>query len=769
VPRLRKRALAPLAAGTVALALLLAIGPVGGAGARPVPSRPVAAPPTGSLLSLPFAARAGFDAAYAREVADPLPATASQSVDVVFRGGNLSLGPGLHGGPTPVGRFADADGLPAGAYAAAERYFAAAGLRVTHAWPDRLLLSLSGAPAAIDRAFGTTLLAGAYRGHPAVFPSSAPSLPAGLEREVAGVVGLSSGFDSFSLALAAPTAGGPATLPTTSTVMPGMARSLYETSPLYNLTGGATYPTGETIALVLWGPGYDPSDIRTFFADDYPSSFPAPQIDPYPVDGAPSPGPGPLRGSPGLAPEELTLDIEWSGSIAPGATIDAVYTSSGAQGPSVSNLTDAIDRALSLPGVSVISMSFGTNESADASLRAAWEPLFSEAANRHITVLAATGDTGGDGEKNCAGGPAPEYPSISPEVIAVGGTAVTIDRTPLGAITGYTEAGWSGSGGGFSTGFSAPGWQRVGSAGTTINASGGRRGVPDVSATAADNFLYFNGSDDEADGTSFATPLWSGIVADLDAHIGHALGFFTDRLYHFAANETGGAADNGLVDITSGQNCVATATNGWDAVTGWGTPRAVLLYEQLAGSFVNLTLRASPSTVAPGGAVAVTAVVANASSGRRIADTAVDLRLVSASTIGPCTGTFDADGDRTNATGVVTAKLRVPGCYLGSHAVASASVATDKLYGKATDRVAVNLLGFVPGLGALGEPPYSYLLFGAIDGGAIAVGAWLGRRRRPPFPAGPAPTAIVPPPAGAAAAPPDVPAPPPEPPPTAGA
>jgi len=717
-----------------------------------------------------FAERAGYSATYRSNTVGAVPLEEAQSVDVVFQPTNGSRATAEGGALVSAPKFAEDHGLSTAAYAAAESYFVREGLEVVHTWPDRLALSLRGSPVALDRAFATTLLRGAYDGHPAVFPAVPPALPPTIESEVAAVVGLSSGYTTFSLALtpSVPAVGGVgsgASPAAASSFLPGMARSLYGLSGLYNLSGGAAYATDRSIALILWGAGYAPSDVDTFYADDYPSTFPAPTIAPYPVDGAPAPSEGALSANDQLSVEEMTLDIEWSGSMAPGATLDAVY----AAAPSTSNLTDAFETALSLPGVSAISMSFGAPEPESTSLESAWNPLFSEAAHRGITVLAATGDTGGDLNSSCSGGPAPEFPATSPQVLAVGGTDVTVDRNGLGTITGYSEAAWSDSGGGYSKDYRAPGWQLVKSAKSAIQANGGGRGTPDISASADTNFLYYDGANQQADGTSFATPLWAGLVTELDVHIGHALGFFTDRLYHVAANETAGGAYDGVVDVQGGGNCVdPTAGAGWDPATGWGTPRGALLNTELAGSFVNISLAEEPSTVAPGGSMTLRVHVANWSTGAPLTDTPVVLRLAGGSAVGPCTGVFESINVTSNGTGDAQASLPVPACYLGSHAVASAGVETDRLYGHSSVRVSVNLLGFLPSLEWLGDAPYSYLLYASIMAVAIGAGGWLGRRRPPTLTVvpGPAPPPGVTAPRVTPPAAPPVPPPPPPAPPT---
>ena len=689
-----------------------------------------------------FGSRAGYSPTYLAEVGDALPASGTVPVEVTF------VSP-----------------LTVAAYDAALALFRADGMRVTATDPDRLSVGLAGAAALVGTAFSTQLLAGTFRNSPVLFPASPPSLPSGVESEVAGVVGLSSGFATFSFDLqpVQVRSAGPDTLsPASSTeVTPALARQFYRFSPLYNLSGGyrnATYPVRNSIAVVLWGDGYAPSDLEAFFSNPqyYPSVFPQPKIVPHPVDGAPEPANGSVLSPDTRAVEELTLDTEWAASMAPGATIDVVYGPDGSApsySPSNAELTAALSEAASL-NVSAISMSFGTTDSTDSGLVSAWTPLLAEAQSKGITVLAATGDAGGD-TTACSGTPAPEYPASSPEVVAVGGTSLSVNRGVLGQLQ-FSESGWNDSGGGFSTQFAAPLWQEVGSAAGPVEASG-YRGMPDVSASAADDFLYFNGTGMAAAGTSFATPIWAGLVADIDAKWGQSLGFFTPNLYRIGAEEPMGTIGIGLADVTGNANCVASAGTGWDEVTGWGSPRADVLYEDLLGTFVNITLVVDRTTIPPGGSVGVQAVITNRTTGSLIASVVVDLSFSADTNLGPCTGTFGAATPTTDAYGQVSARFSVPFCYLGEHAFVNASVTTTQYYGTTGLRVAVNLLGFVPALSFLEEPPWAYVGYSVIVGAAAVGGAWIGRPREPP--AGPSRAALPPP------SPPSAPVPPATPPP----
>ena len=735
LPFAGRSAIALLVGAASVLAAMLIV-PVGAPSS--VGGRSVLASPSPSLAGSPFAARAGFSPDVLAGAVPIGPAAGNLTVEVTFT-----------------------SALDAVAYRAASSYFHAQGLTVGPNDAGRLAMRLVGPAAAVGRAFGTSLEDARWNGSQVRLPTSAPSLPAPLQAEVAGVTGLANGLSSFSFSVtpAVPASEDPdgAALATGPNEMtPGLARQLYGLSDLYNISGGASNASKLSIAVILWGNGYQPSDISAFYAQDYPSSFPIGAVVPHPIGDAPYPKDGAATEANSETVEELTIDIEWAESMAPGATIDVVYAPNG-PGPSFSptsaNLTAALATAVAL-NASAISMSFGTAESSDGSLSSSWSSLFATATSRGTTLLAATGDFGGD-TSACSGVPSPQYPASAPQVIAVGGTDVTIHH-PTGGPTTFSESAWNDSGGGFSSQFSAPSWQEVGSAAGPIKANG-HRGMPDVSATAAFNLVYYNGFNDAAAGTSFATPLWAGLVTSIDAKWGHALGFFTPNLYHVGASEATHAIGTGLADITAGHNCLASAGPGWDEATGWGSPRANILYYDLLGSFVNIRLQVAHSAVPPGGSLAVSAEVANRTTGAPLAGIAVNLSIAADTDLGPCTGTFTLAERVTNASGGVQATVSVPLCYLGQHANVNATVSTSRLYGSSGERVGVNLLAFDPALEQLDRPPWAYVTFVVVVGSACILGAWLGRPRAsavPRRPRGPAPS-------GGAAAGPAPPAPPP--------
>src|SRR5947207_2709588 len=135
---------------------------------------------------------------------------------------------------------------------------------------------------------------------------------------------------------------------------------------------------------------------------------------------------------------EIALDVEWVHAIAPKANMVLVEANSS----STVNLIQAgVNYARNRSDVSVVSMSFGLNE---YSTETSMDTYFQTPSNHQgVTFLASTGDSGSPGG----------YPAYSPNVVAVGGTSLTMNRS-TGAYT--SESGWSGSGGGISGYVSKP-------------------------------------------------------------------------------------------------------------------------------------------------------------------------------------------------------------------------------------------------------------------------------------------------------------------------
>ncbi len=204
---------------------------------------------------------------------------------------------------------------------------------------------------------------------------------------------------------------------------------------------------------------------------------------------------------------EEALDVESAHAIAPGAQIVLVEANS----QSVSDLMAAVGTAANQPGVSVVSMSWGFPEgqAVFAADEAAYDSVFNAPG---VTFVASTGDYGAAD---------PEYPAYSPNVLAVGGTSLTLN----GDNSYNSETGWGyqsssvgafiGSGGGISLYEPEPAYQQG-------VQSTGYRTTPDVSLDAdpatgawiADPYNLDPSNPFEiVGGTSLSAPAWAGLVA----------------------------------------------------------------------------------------------------------------------------------------------------------------------------------------------------------------------------------------------------------------
>ena len=133
------------------------------------------------------------------------------------------------------------------------------------------------------------------------------------------------------------------------------------------------------------------------------------------------------------------------------------------------------------------------------------------------------------------------------------------------------------TGGGVSSIFPLPPWQAKAKV-PAPPASAGGRGVPDVAGDADPTTGYqirVDGQLIDIGGTSAVAPLWAGLIAVANNHLGAKVGFIQPAIY------ASGAAD-AFNDITQGDNGAFKAGPGWDACTGLGSPIAARLIPWLA-------------------------------------------------------------------------------------------------------------------------------------------------------------------------------------------
>ena len=287
---------------------------------------------------------------------------------------------------------------------------------------------------------------------------------------------------------------------------------------------------------------------------------------------------------------EITLDVEWSHAIAPGANIDLVLSKTDNDADILSAERFAVEHNLG----DVISQSFGENESCvDPMVLKAEHRLFQEATRKGITLLASAGDSGA-AELTCDGTSevkAASSPASDPLVTSVGGTQLQADPH-TGAY--QSEVVWSAAvdvvdgagGGGFSAIYQRPEYQE----GVAGISRGGGRGVPDISYNASvnDGVLVFltippiGGTNELVSvfgGTSAGSPQWAGLTVLANQLARHRLGFLNNALYFIGKTPLSRVSFH---DITSGDNSFDaimgfSAQRGWDAASGWGTPKANVL------------------------------------------------------------------------------------------------------------------------------------------------------------------------------------------------
>jgi len=151
------------------------------------------------------------------------------------------------------------------------------------------------------------------------------------------------------------------------------------------------------------------------------------------------------------------------------------------------------------------------------------------------------------------------------------------------------------TGGGISDFFALPDYQKTIDIPPSTNDHKVRRGVPDVSGDADPQTgyeIFVDGQSSVFGGTSAVAPLMAGLTARLNQQAGKAVGFLNPVLYHQA--ETAGV----FHDVTQGSNGSYSASAGWDACTGLGSPDGT----KLLGVF--LPKQAAQRTTATSGKMA---------------------------------------------------------------------------------------------------------------------------------------------------------------------
>jgi subtilase family serine protease len=509
-------------------------------------------------------------------------------------------------------QFAARFGMAESDISAVENWLQQQGFSIDSIARSQNAIHFSGSALQVERAFQTEMHTYKVNGVSHFAPSKAVSMPAAMASAVLGVRNL----DDFrpqphvffkKRGNARPSfTGGGSTNANNEIIFfaPGDIATTYDIKPLYS--AGNT-GVGQSITLV------GQSSIQMTDIEDFQTAAGLTVKDPslylVPVSGASAESDGDEG--------ESDLDVEWSGAIATGATINFVYVGNNPSYGAFDALVYAIDENIG----TIISSSYGTCETALGTFTL--ESSFEQAATQGQTIMAAAGD---DGSTDCSGitnlttaqqeALAVDYPGSSPNVTSMGGTSIssTADNGDYLIVgDGYWEAdsgssdivnsvqkyipeiawnddalsvsfggGLASGGGGTSALFPKPTWQ-TGVPG--LSSSIANREVPDLSLYASPywpGYLFCSsdsgangpwqqgqtssctaGFEDSATGdltaaggTSFDAPIFSGMLALLSQKAGYGVGQgegLINPTLYSLASNTGTYA-SAFHDITSGNN-----------------------------------------------------------------------------------------------------------------------------------------------------------------------------------------------------------------------
>lgn len=569
--------------------------------------------------------------------------------------------PNFHHWLTPEA-FADRFGLSTSDTSKVTAWLQSEGLTVKQTARSRNWIAFSGSAGQISHALSTSIHRYNVNGQTHIANAVEPSVPEALADVVNGFIGL----DDFRMK-AASTKFHPIdpnyTLGTSHYLAPEDWSTIYDVTPLQSSYDG----TGQSIAIV------GASDILLSDIHAFRTRFNLPANDPKLI---------PYDTDPGFNGDQLeaNLDLEWSGAIAPKATIYYIY------GP---DAITAVIAAIELNAAPVLSISFGACEIEFPALL--FRTITQQGNAQGITILAASGDPGAAGcdrqgiQTFATRGLAATFPANLPEVTGVGGTQFddsngtywsTKNSPNSGSALSYIpEVAWNESApgfglaatsGGVSTLIGKPGWQVAPGV-----PNDGARDIPDVAMAAAihtEYFISYQGGFGGVAGTSAASPSLAGVFALLNQYQlkkgiqkTAGLGNVNPQLYRLAKS-----APSSFHDITTGSNIVPcaegtpdcltgsygyTAGQGYDLTTGLGSIDAYNLITNwnAAASPVTVTLTATPTKVTLNDSVQLTVTV-SAVSGSAIPTGTVN--FVGGDVIALGSATLSASG--TSATASLT-------------------------------------------------------------------------------------------------------------------
>jgi hypothetical protein len=532
--------------------------------------------------------------------------------------------PSFHKWLTPA-EFGKQFGVADSDAAQVQQWLQSQGFTVHEVAQSRRFIVFSGNASQVENAFSTEMRTYSYKSQSFISNSKNIQIPAALQAVVKGVVRLHSDPKTTSAAVLGAKvhfkkSKGNFTFDDGSHFMtPADFAKIYDLQALYD---AGIDGTGQAIAIV------GRSDISVQDVTDFRSNLGLPPNDPQVIVNGDDPG------QTGTDVGEATLDVTWSGAVAPMATIQFVI--------SQSNFADGVDISAAYivdhDVAPVMSTSYGNCESTLGPVGTAfYNALWQQAAAEGITAFVSAGDNGGAGCDApgsglfASGGLAVNGIASTPYNVAVGGTQfddtanpsaywsdTTDPTTGLSVLSYIPEIVWNESSndpnnvslwagsGGVSSLYAKPDWQTAPGV-----PNDGKRDLPDISLTAAlhDGYLVClygscTGGGDyfyTAGGTSLSSPSSAAIMALVNQKMGGQPQGVANYVFYRLASTPGvyhdiTKGDNKVPD-TNGQFTVGySAGPGYDLATGLGSLDASALVNNwhaavsTAGSGTTLTL-----------------------------------------------------------------------------------------------------------------------------------------------------------------------------------
>jgi subtilase family serine protease len=488
-------------------------------------------------------------------------------------------------------------------------WLTAHGFAIDEIAANNRLIVFSGTAAQVEETFHTTIHRYNVDGEEHIANAGNPQIPAALAGVVGGVVSLhnfrrTSAISSLRKLNSKPLAGPHAEYSAGAShyMFPQDFATIYDLNTLYTEgTNGA----GASIA-IAGRSNINLSDVASFRATSGLAAN-------APTVLVPATDPGLVGGD----QDEATLDVEWSGAVAPSVEVKLVVEASTATSDGVDLAAQYIVNHATAP---VVSVSYGSCEQAMSSAEQAfYSSLWQQAASQGMSVFVAAGDAGAagcnTGAEAMGAGSGVNGLCSSPYSTCVGGTefnegtdyaaywAAANAAGNASALSYIPEKVWNesganggcglwASGGGVSTLYPQPSWQKGVGATSAAQDAGGMRMVPDVAMSAADHdgyVIYENGTYWVIAGTSASSPSFAGIMALVVEKQGRTgQGSANPGLYALA-----NTARNPFHATPSGDNTVPgvtgfTASGGtYNLATGLGSvDGAVLVGAWGGGSFL---------------------------------------------------------------------------------------------------------------------------------------------------------------------------------------